>query len=348
MRVPLKRTRFGLRSLFALIMLIAAILSWYGGRYQRACRHWEAECALRDAGENVDRLTASTPSILDRLLFRDPLSVPLHVIISQRGMLGRVTDLGNVRTLNIRTDSGVTDVDMPRLSGLAELRELYVGPDRVGDAALEHIRGLDSLEHLWFRGRNVTSKGVMSLGSLPLITDLGLSDTQIDDSGVAYVCRWRTLESVALCGTKITDRCMGEWRRVPRLRELFLANNKLSDAGVACLAHVPMLERLDVSSTQITDDGLSYITKLQHLRDLRLRGNRITDVGLAHLDSMESLWNLDLSDTDVTEAGVMRLVKSKSDGMIKLVNTRIGPDAVKRFHRENGAVRVFMYEPTTH
>jgi tRNA A-37 threonylcarbamoyl transferase component Bud32 len=174
----------------------------------------------------------------------------------------------------------VRDDDLAKLKKLKDLVRLDLNFTEVGDAGLEHLKGLKVLGILLLSGTNVTDNGLKHLKGLPYLSHLDLNDTQITDDGLEQL------------------------KRIPTLSILYLYKTMISDAGLASLKDLKNLTDLDLNNTNVSDEGLEQLKKLTKLRILLLSGTKISSAGLKHLQGLKDLRQLDLRGTKIAPAAL--------------------------------------------
>jgi hypothetical protein len=103
-----------------------------------------------------------------------------------RSRLGNkcMTPFDDVLTINL-SNSQITDTGMARLSGLTNLRELYLFDTDVTDAGLAYVQRLTNLEAIDLADTKVTDHGLEFLKSLRRLRTVHLNRTPVTDAGVA-------------------------------------------------------------------------------------------------------------------------------------------------------------------
>ncbi len=130
---------------------------------------------------------------------------------------------------------------------------------KIGDAGLEHLKGLTSLKLLYLHGTKVSDTGLEHLKGLTSLEDLELSGTEIGDAGLEHL------------------------KGLTSLQQLRLSNTQISDAGLKHLKGLTSLTFLQLGNTEISDTGLEHLKGLTSLKVLDLGGTKISDTGLAKL-----------------------------------------------------------------
>ena len=136
---------------------------------------------------------------------------------------------------------------------------------RIGDAGLEHLKGLTQLQVLWLNGTKVSDAGLERLKGLPQLEGLYLSTTKVSDAGLEHL------------------------KGLTRLQWLFLVGTKVSDAGPEHLKGLTQLQTLGLDDTEVSDAGLEYLKGLTQLRELNLTGTKVSDAGLEQLRGLTRL-----------------------------------------------------------
>jgi hypothetical protein len=180
----------------------------------------------------------------------------------------------------------ISEAGLAELSGLKDLRELYLANSLVDDAALARIGAMSSMKKLRIAKTGIGREGLDHLAALKL-EELDVSECiNIDDAALEPIGKIVTLKKLNL------------WR------------DAIGDAGVAHLASLSKLEWLNVDNTQLTDDGLKAFAGFGKLSFLHLGSTAVTDAGMTELTKLKSLKELKVTRTSVTEAGVEPMRKA--------------------------------------
>jgi hypothetical protein len=210
--------------------------------------------------------------------------------------------LTSLEELNL-SGTRVTDVGLPHLTPLTNLKYLILSETSVGDGGLVNLNGLKKLETLDLSETKITDAGVSQLALLTNLNDLRLGLATKD----IYTPGFNQIKHLRFDAMHIGDRGVAHLGTMTSLQRLDLSGTGVSNAGLQCLGALTRLNSLDLSATRTTDDGLLHVGRLTSLRELALDGTTVTDSGLAQLKQLASLKALKLSGTRVTESGIAEL-----------------------------------------
>jgi hypothetical protein len=163
------------------------------------------------------------------------------------------------------------------------LKELELDYTQVGDAGLEHLRGMKDLEALSLSFCRVSYTGLACLEGLVNLRRLVLPRTEVTDAGLKSLQGLTKLEVLDLNATMITDAGLPYITRLPNLRYLDVGNTEISDNGLKSLQEATRLEKLGLRRTKVTDDGLKYLTPLRKLQELCVYETAVTSAGQSEL-----------------------------------------------------------------
>ncbi|MGL4550924.1 MAG: leucine-rich repeat domain-containing protein [Gemmataceae bacterium] len=145
--------------------------------------------------------------------------------------------------------------------------------EKVTDADLDHLAGLEKLVHLDLSRTRVTSAGVPALARLARLEGLYLSGTLIDDGGAKGL------------------------KALGRLTDLDLGGTRVGGEGLEALAGLSELAHLDLNNTPVNDAGLGPLLRLKKLRSLSLYNNHaLTAAGLETVGRLDGLRALNLGN----------------------------------------------------
>lgn len=239
--------------------------------------------------DSAAAVTAAVPRAdsgeLERLVAQWALNRGGEVTIHPGGTVipGEPLPLDKFHVQNISVFSGVSDDDVERFRGLAD------------------VRGVELLNS------PLTDRSLATLVELPKLRWLYLGRSQISNAGLAMLCRLTQLETLGLEGTPITGAGLRQITGLAELRELRLGRTAIGDEALAQLVEFPSLVRLDLYGAGITNAGLKHLAALPKLTYLSLQDNRIDDNGVAGLTRLVHLKELNIKQTDITAAGVAKL-----------------------------------------
>jgi len=291
----LRLFHFRLRTLFILMTLVAAGVSWTTLTLQRFRRQEEAIAwILKESGpEDITfdyqldkqgkRLpgggVAPPPSLLGRWFGQQWQIevVGVQTLLSRRPRSGSVIHSYTFTLLNL------DDRELEMLRAFPKLRWLHLSKQRLTNTGLEHIGKLKSLESLKFqRSSGITNAGLAHLAALNHLTELVLENCEISDAALVHLAGMKQLSTVSFESCKIDGSGL---RNLPlnKIRSLNLRSTELTDANVAWIASMERLEYLSLISTPITDRGATQLKSLAALRKLFVGGTQVTEQGLAQL-----------------------------------------------------------------
>jgi internalin A len=116
----------------------------------------------------------------------------------------------------------VTDDDLKVVEGLSSLRRLNLNWTQIGDAGLEHIKGITTLESLYLeRCANVTDPGLAHLNGLTNLTHLDIPQTSVTNAGIVHLKNLTKLQSLDLTGIPVSDEGAKHLHGLKDLKLLF-------------------------------------------------------------------------------------------------------------------------------
>jgi len=230
----------------------------------------------------------------------------------------------------------VTDDDLNRVHGLAQLERLQLGNTSISDAGVRQLRDLpalqsvdlaytnvgdQSLRHLatfpkltaiqMFGNPRTTNKGLEALKDCKQLTLLKVSGRGITDEGLEHLRGLTKLETLWITNSRITSRGLKVLKQMPDLKEAcFMSTRSIGDAELEQIAACSQLTTLRLDSTGITDQGMNSLAHLANLRIGVIRSTSVSDVGLERLSRLRNLEQLDARGSKVTAAGVAKLQKA--------------------------------------
>jgi hypothetical protein len=176
-----RRFQFSFRSLLVFLVVVSLSLGWLAWQMQRARRQWEVVEGIAAAGGKVrydyqrDRFFPDTA----------------------RGSLARPRPPGPPWLQRLLGDDffcDVAEVDYRRSGGIQE-----------SVTGLQHLRDLNGLTHLSFRGTQITDLKLTHVQELADLRLLQFDNTPITDAGLKRLHGLTRLEVLFLRGSRVTD-----------------------------------------------------------------------------------------------------------------------------------------------
>lgn len=234
-------------------------------------------------------------------------------------------------------------LDMKRLSGLTEVRELLLpgpifnpgaGSRLDANAEFAALAPLTKLEKLhlslhFLTNINVLDKGLEHLKASTAIRELRLAQSRVKgpslaafvnlekldlnyttfgDDGLKYLSK--KLTTLYLRDTLVTDKGMEALGQFTNLEYLDLSGARLTDAGIRSLKALTKLRSLNLLGAELSDDALSVLSGFPALEELNIYRSQVSNAGLKKLESLKQLRHLDVRYTRVSRAGVENLSKA--------------------------------------
>jgi len=208
-----------------------------------------------------------------------------HDATNQRGTAQWVIDQGG--SVTVSTPEGeqlrdVTDAEMlPK--GPFDIREVVLADKAVTDADLAKFRGLAQLQLLNLSGTGVSDQGLQNLSGCTGLRVLDLSRTKITTAAASTLAALRSLRQLYLAGTAFNGAALRLLVRLPELSHLSLVQTDVSSADLAHLRGLPRLTWLALDKTKINDSAIEHLRELKKLQELGLVGTAVTDAGVEQL-----------------------------------------------------------------
>ena len=300
------RFQYSIRSLLLLTLVVAMVCSWLAVAERQARKQREVveeirrlggdvlyDYQLDPSGNEMPGATQSAPTWLRKVLGDDLLTDVTTVLHGRRGAGDGRREIG--------------DADLEHLKELRSLQCLGLELATVSDAGLEHLRELNQLKTLNLLGTHVTDAGLECLKGLRQLQWLDLNYTTVSDAGLRHLKGLVQLQSLHLSGTKVSGAGLEYLRGLTRLQCLDVSATKLGDSGLEHLRGLTEMQELDLGYTRVSDLGLKHLQGLPRLERLNLRRTMVSDAGLCHLRGMTQLRWLELTGTAASDAGVRDL-----------------------------------------
>jgi Leucine-rich repeat (LRR) protein len=202
-----------------------------------------------------------------------------------------LSQIPQLRDLDLYRASKVTDAGIARLKNLPHLRKLELRHTSVTDAGLAHLKEIKTLEYLHLPEKNISDSGLGYLGQLPRLRDLSLPRAHYVDPKMdkGYY----------------TDEGLKTLAGLTEMECLFIGGLGVTDAGVGCLTGMRRLKELSLfGCSRITDESLGHVGGLRSLERLSISHGRLTVSGVKAINNLTSLKNLDLDEVIQDNSGL--------------------------------------------
>ena len=211
---------------------------------------------------------------------------------------------------------GMTDASMKAIAGLRHLRNLNLfGVPAVTDAGFSQLRSLESLEYLFYCGRDVTLAGLTALKDLPNFRKLDISKVRrggvnLDLSG------FRRLEELGITlahkpADTFGDADLAGLADCRSLRWLQIGPRTYSDEGMVYLRNLTEMERLGIGGPMLTDEGLACLAGMKNLNHLSISDGQFTEKALTYLEQLPALCYLFVPQCEAFDGRAQQRLKSR-------------------------------------
>jgi hypothetical protein len=161
--------------------------------------------------------------------------------------LARVSELQQLRSLELVWCGGVSSEGIRQLRKLSGLRELtFQEFDAANDESVVILAELPNLEVLELEGLSLSSNGCRPLSKLTKLRELSLSNCDVDDAMFVHLTSLPSLKVLTLHGTNMTDACVDDLLRFQQLEILTLSQTNLTNDGIRRLVALRGLKRLSL------------------------------------------------------------------------------------------------------
>ncbi|MGO8753298.1 MAG: leucine-rich repeat domain-containing protein [Thermoguttaceae bacterium] len=191
--------QFTLRSLFIVMFLACIGMSWVSVKMRQARKQKELVEEIKKLGGVAGHDDAVGNWILG---------------VSPKWLRNLLGDDFFTTVDNVAYFTKVGDAGLKPLTGLTELRFLFLQNTKVTDAGLEHLKGLTRLVTLYVGETKVTDAGLEHLKGLTRLVTLYVGETTVTDAGLEYLKGLTRLRGLSLESTKVTDEGVRKLKRV--------------------------------------------------------------------------------------------------------------------------------------
>jgi hypothetical protein len=176
------------------------------------------------------------------------------------------------------------------------------------------LSGMTNLKEVYVFGERFTDKGLKSLNNLKALEALSLLGTRVSDDGLACLEDKRKLRWLSLAAADVTDAGMAHLRHAHDLRWLNLDATEVDGKALAHLKGATKMEWLRLSGLlvvrpngpdpRLLKAGLQHLRAMKRLRYLSIGGMQATEAEMKRLlDEIRGLKGIEMSDGVFTRGG---------------------------------------------
>lgn len=203
--------------------------------------------------------------------FINDASLPLIAKLSwlDRLDIGRtnVTDTGIKSLQNSKitrldlTSLKITDESMKVISGMENMRELYLWNTKITSKGVETIQTLKKLKVFALAGSKIDNESLIYINKMPELKSLNISWTNINDEGLKNLAGNKSIEILSLSGTKITKNGITRLSKMTKLKILSIEDLAQDTGYEDVLADIPHLKILYINSATVNLKSANAIVK---------------------------------------------------------------------------------------
>ena len=232
------RFQFSLRSLLALVVVVALPCSWLAVEMKKAKQQAEEVAEIRKWSEVA--INAAT-YIFQKEIYDYQVDERGRLLANRRPqapawLLRLLGDdfFAQVHEVIFCADQ-TTDADLEHLKRLDRLQVLTIVQTQITDAGLGNLKHLNQLQVLWIEAPQFTDAGLENVKGLSQLQVLHLDKTQLTDAGLEHLKGLKQLSDLSLKYTQVTDAGLEHLKGLKQLKTLYVWGIKVTDEGVAKL-----------------------------------------------------------------------------------------------------------------
>lgn len=238
-------TRFNLRALMLIVVVIAIPLGWTVNRVRN---RRIVVAAIQDMNGhiyydyqrnfNVGLSTSASPlgskwlrAVFGEHVFAEIVHVNVEGPKVTDESLALISSLPHLQLLGVRSDR-ITDKGVATIAESKELQSLTLRSTNVTKASIDYLQALPELEFLRCSGKHVNDSWIEHFGKLASLKTLVLNDTQITDEGLAALAKLKNLDGLFFEDMPITDASLDRLHRMSNLTRIGLHQTQITASGV--------------------------------------------------------------------------------------------------------------------
>ncbi|MBU1239748.1 hypothetical protein KKF84_10040 [Myxococcota bacterium] len=216
--------------------------------------------------------------------------------------------LKNLRALDLMASNQLKGPGYANLTGLSQLRALYLSEVVGEQPVLVHLAKIPQLEILSMRAGYFIKGDMKWLGRMKLLRALGLPTNGNKLEPPAGLANLNRLEWLDLGGVSISGKFDMRWLRgMSRLRVLDLHCDEIDRTHLSALGSLSALEYLELLGDEFDARAGRALKTLSSLRVVKLNGTHAGDEALAGLQFALGLQRLS-TPSNITDKGLKNLV----------------------------------------
>ena len=320
-----RRLQFGLRSLFATIAVVAAVLAGIGYVHQRLA-------GQRQAIDEIER-AAAKESVRPAGSYPQP-----GVSVSTRPRQWANIELSRVHSGYVEVTRLAVIGDEPvslaagELDRFPRLNSLRLDAPSLTDSQLQALPWLTELESLELRSDTLNGSFLKQLPREGPLASLMLRSECLDDNTLASACRLRSLRSLSLMGLQLkSSATLSKLGRLSSVETLSLSG-EFPISQLRAIVDLPQLHtlRLSPGGEGIDDEAFAQICRCVKVSDLQLLDLKLTrPESLRELARLRELFHLGLHGTFPNE-GLEALALCDQLAFVTLASPSLNNDGVRR------------------
>lgn len=249
-------------------------------------------------------------------------------MLSDKGVKTIVESFPNLKSLDLSSNTLLTNESLKEIARLQELEQLIVMYCNFNEFGMIPISKMPKLRSVDIRMNHVGNSGMGFLANLPSLRMLKHRSAAVDDFGLEALTKAKGLATLEIQDFTITDRsgefikkfesltnliifrCPGfgstgllELKGMPLVRLTLRGLPSVDDTGMEVFRDLTQLKRLYLSELEsVTDAGMINLVTLKDLELLDIWKIPITDLSLETVSKLSGLKDLSLRETEITDA----------------------------------------------
>lgn len=221
-------------------------------------------------------------------------------------------NMSSAQILNLNNNPNLTAKAYTLLSGIKQIRELYIENSNMDDDGATALSKLQPWYIFLKLDKNkIHDKGATALANTKAFW-FDISNNEISDVGALYFGKYNKSNTVDLSFNNIGVAGAKGLAKNNEIKYLYIDHNNVSDGGIAAFRNNNTLGTLSARDNHINDAGAISLAKNSVLETILLDNNNISDEGAFAFAKTTNVNTLSVMNNNISDKGKTALKKNRA------------------------------------